>query len=206
MKSNVLLLREPKQSRTKALVERICDATVSIAQESGPLALNTNAIAERAEVDVSSLYRFFPNKTAILQYIFASWLTEVRSVWDKYENDQALLLLEWDEYFSGISDEWQLSDKTQDYFRLFQDACALHPELTAMDLQHRENFIAFYSRQFKRFGAKGTKRQWRDLAAYLYIIEDEVHAQSARGCFSSLDAGRAFYLHTLRSLLSEIMP
>ena len=203
--SYILLLRQPRQARSRELVEKICSATVSIAQESGVLALNTNDIAERAGVDISSLYRFFPNKAAILQYIVSQWLDQVRSIWDRYESDPELLQLDWEQYFCRISSDWQ-NVETQDYYQALQDAWSVYPDLAAMDVQHRENYIAFFVRQMKRFGARGTKKEWMDLAIYLYIVEDEVHSRSANNTFSTLQAGRSLFLETMLYHLGKFMP
>jgi len=41
-----------------------------------------------------------------------------------------------------------------------------------MDAQHRGSYIAFFLRQMKRFDARATKKEWRDFAIYLYVVED----------------------------------
>lgn len=53
--SNSKYWQQPKQARSRDLVDKICGAAVALAQESGVLALNTNSIANRAGVDISSL-------------------------------------------------------------------------------------------------------------------------------------------------------
>ncbi|MDG1387567.1 MAG: hypothetical protein P8L70_05535 [Halioglobus sp.] len=52
---NIGILQQPKQARSRDLVDKICGAAVALAQESGVLALNTNSIASGAGVDISSL-------------------------------------------------------------------------------------------------------------------------------------------------------
>ncbi len=203
--SNIVLLRQPRQARSRELVEKICSATVAIARESGVLAVNTNDIAQRAGVDISSLYRFFPNKAAILQYIVSQWLDQVRSIWDRYESDPQLLQLDWERYFCRLSSDWQSVD-TQDYYHALQDAWSIYPELASMDVQHRENYIAFFVRQMKRFGATGARKEWIDLAMYLYIVEDEIHSKSANNAFSTLRAGRSLFLESMLYHLGKIMP
>ena len=58
--------REPHQARARATVERFLDATARLLAEIGFEAITTNEIAERAGVNVSSLYKYFPNKYAVL--------------------------------------------------------------------------------------------------------------------------------------------
>lgn len=62
--------RRPRQSRSRELVRAIREAGLAILREQGAAALTTNAIAERAGVGIASLYRYYPDKQAILADIF----------------------------------------------------------------------------------------------------------------------------------------
>lgn len=61
----------PKQSRSKQTVEFILDAAAYILAERGLDGFTTNHIAERAGVNIASLYQYFPNKAAILDALQA---------------------------------------------------------------------------------------------------------------------------------------
>lgn len=56
----------PSQERSRATVDAIMQASTYILNEVGWDGLNTNAIAERAGVNIASLYQFFPNKQAVI--------------------------------------------------------------------------------------------------------------------------------------------
>jgi AcrR family transcriptional regulator len=58
--------RRPVQARSQATVEAIMQAAAYILVRDGWAALTTNRIAERAGVNIASLYQFFPNKEAIV--------------------------------------------------------------------------------------------------------------------------------------------
>ncbi len=58
--------KQPKQSRSRALVESLIDATGEVIIERGLESLTTNQVAERAGVSVGSLYQYFPDKQALL--------------------------------------------------------------------------------------------------------------------------------------------
>jgi AcrR family transcriptional regulator len=62
--------RDPKQLRSRAIVEAIVEAGRRLLAEEGASSLTTNRIAERAGVSIGSLYRYFPNKQAILASIY----------------------------------------------------------------------------------------------------------------------------------------
>src|SRR5437868_3234798 len=58
--------KSPRQSRSKALVEAIYEATVRILPKVGSGNITTKKIAEMAGVSVGSLYQYFPNKESVL--------------------------------------------------------------------------------------------------------------------------------------------
>ncbi|MHC8391655.1 TetR/AcrR family transcriptional regulator [Pseudomonas sp. MDT2-39-1] len=56
----------PSQARSRATVDAIIQAATYILTKVGWEGLTTNAIAERAGVNIGSLYQFFPNKEAVI--------------------------------------------------------------------------------------------------------------------------------------------
>ncbi|GAI25694.1 unnamed protein product, partial [marine sediment metagenome] len=56
----------PQQKRSLATMERILQAGAELLEEVGVEAFNTNLLSERAGVGVRAIYRYFPNKWAIL--------------------------------------------------------------------------------------------------------------------------------------------
>lgn len=56
----------PRQARARASVEAILEAAAQILETGGEAAFNTNAVAERAGVSIGAVYRYFPDKRAIL--------------------------------------------------------------------------------------------------------------------------------------------
>ncbi|MBT7951858.1 MAG: TetR/AcrR family transcriptional regulator [Gammaproteobacteria bacterium] len=60
------LRKEPKQARARQTYEKILEATAVLLDEVGLDGVNTNLVAERADVNISAVYKYFPNKYAIL--------------------------------------------------------------------------------------------------------------------------------------------
>jgi AcrR family transcriptional regulator len=58
--------KQPKQERSKAIVEAIFEATVRILPKLGSQNITTKKIAEFAGVSIGSLYQYFPNKESVL--------------------------------------------------------------------------------------------------------------------------------------------
>lgn len=58
--------KEPRQSRSKAMVDAIFEATLRVLPTVGNEKLTTTKIAEVAGVSVGSLYQYFPSKDALV--------------------------------------------------------------------------------------------------------------------------------------------
>lgn len=63
---NPNLRRAPVQQRSADRLARILDACAALLDETGYEQLSTRAVAERAEVPIGSVYRFFSNKRALV--------------------------------------------------------------------------------------------------------------------------------------------
>lgn len=64
------LRRTPMQARGQATFSAVLDATAAMLEERGGERLTTNLIARAAEVNVATLYQYFPNKQAVLLELF----------------------------------------------------------------------------------------------------------------------------------------
>jgi AcrR family transcriptional regulator len=56
----------PRQERAREKVRLIVEAAAQVLEQRGEVGFNTNAVAERAGVSIGTLYRYFPDKGAIL--------------------------------------------------------------------------------------------------------------------------------------------
>ncbi len=57
----------PRQSRAQDTVDVVLEAAAQVLEATGEAGFNTNAVAERAGVSIGALYRYFPDKQAILR-------------------------------------------------------------------------------------------------------------------------------------------
>jgi AcrR family transcriptional regulator len=112
--------REPTQSRSRNTVARIREAAAWIIETEGLPRLNSNRIAEVAKVSVGTLYKFFPNKQAILASVVAEWNAErERSITE----------------IARLNPSASLSEQIEDWFRYFVETPAAHVLMTARALQ-----------------------------------------------------------------------
>jgi AcrR family transcriptional regulator len=63
---HVALRVQPQQRRARRAVEHILDATGVVLDQVGPDLLTTKAVAAAAGVNIATLYRYFPDRTALL--------------------------------------------------------------------------------------------------------------------------------------------
>ena len=86
--------RSPQQLRSRAIVDAIVQAGRELLASEGASSLTTNRIAERAGVSIGSLYRYFPNKDAVLAAIYDTdtgrEIADIRAA-DQWPIDRATL-------------------------------------------------------------------------------------------------------------------
>lgn len=84
----------PQQTRSQERVDLILDTAARLIAEIGYETVTTNAIAERAGISIGSLYRYFPDKDAILRGLSVRHLEQVREIYDRvFTEDIAYLPL-----------------------------------------------------------------------------------------------------------------
>ncbi len=92
---DVPMRRRPQQARSQERVNLILDTAAELIAEVGYEAVTTNAIAKRAGVSIGSLYRYFPDKDAILRGLSVRHLEQVRAIYDQvFTEDLVYLPLE----------------------------------------------------------------------------------------------------------------
>jgi AcrR family transcriptional regulator len=70
----------PRQARARKTVRHLLDTAAVLLDEVGVDGFNTNLLAERAEVRVRTVYRYFPNKTGVIVALGERAMTE----WDAW--------------------------------------------------------------------------------------------------------------------------
>src|ERR1700733_10280546 len=74
--------RSPVQARSRRVRTAIIAAAHDGMRERGVRAVTTNAIAERADIKIGSLYDYFSNKEAVIAELYEGKLAEVRDFLD----------------------------------------------------------------------------------------------------------------------------
>ena len=122
--------RRPTAPRARRTVQRILDATAALLDEVGFDAITTNLIAERAGVNVASLYKYFPNKYAVLAALEERHMERQRGAVGAALGD----LADWREGLDRGIDAFLAHARSEPGFAAMTDAIRLSPVLR--DLQH----------------------------------------------------------------------
>jgi AcrR family transcriptional regulator len=64
------LRARPAQKRSAETFDKVLDAAMALLIDGGLMGFNTNAIAERAGVNVATVYHYFPDKFSVLRQLF----------------------------------------------------------------------------------------------------------------------------------------
>lgn len=75
---------KPRQARAKRTYESILNAAAELLVEVGVERISTNLIAERAGITVPALYRYFPNKYAVLHALGAVLMDSQNGVFQRW--------------------------------------------------------------------------------------------------------------------------
>jgi len=169
--AHLQLRKLPKQKRTRILLDKVAASTVSLVQEHGYQAVNTNAIALHAGIDVKSLYEFYPNKEAILYRIADNWLSSLREICLKFETE-SYVDLNWREYFFQLQQACRADGNYEKNYNSLQGLWDLMPEFILLDEYHRDFLIDFQIRQLRRFGAKNSEQELKTLCLFILGMED----------------------------------
>ncbi len=108
--------RVPLQERSRERVSRILDSAAHEFAERGVEAATIEAIAERADTSVGSIYQFYPNKLALYEAIGDKYLEEVRALFAVLVSEDALIV-PWRTIISATIDAFAEMHRTSVTFR-----------------------------------------------------------------------------------------
>lgn len=97
---------QPLQARGKERVRIILAAALKAFQQEGFVEANTNSIAQRAGIPIGSLYRYYPNKNALLLALANLYVEDVSELFAATAKHPLFGRMEWDEVMLLTIDSW----------------------------------------------------------------------------------------------------
>ncbi len=127
------LRREPVQKRAIEAVESILDATMELLGEVGYEGLTTALVAERADVNIATVYRYFEDKSSLVKTLADRYLVK-RDFMELVEPDPDGTWPEWRSFLIGrltnVAGRASVRSKVVTLYRALQ----AEPELNAIRL------------------------------------------------------------------------
>ena len=121
----------PEQRRAEETVLLILETSAQILDEKGIEGFNTNLLAERAGLRIASIYRYFPNKLAILTSLVQQWWDSMRDqlVVDDLANPEC----DWREFIRSFIDTYASIARSQNGFFAIRRAMQATPVLREIE-------------------------------------------------------------------------
>ncbi|MBW2243664.1 MAG: TetR/AcrR family transcriptional regulator [Deltaproteobacteria bacterium] len=146
--SELGLRSEPRQARARETFEEILAAAAELLDEVGIDGFNTNLLAERAGVRVRTVYRYFPNKRAVVialaQRVVAdwdAWVGEGLRGLSPTSDWQSVLRRVLDRYYGGV--------RAQPGHAGIRRAMSAVPELHGIDQEDNARMADVFARAFR---------------------------------------------------------
>jgi AcrR family transcriptional regulator len=173
-KRKISARKAPNQERSKARVDQILEVTCELMATNGLEKLTTNHIAKASGMAVGSLYRYFPNKQAIIYEIYLRWLGQVRERMERFleEITGAQPIIEVMQALAErIYGESLMPGDDKQLEMELRKAMSLYPELREEDRKHGEQIATLLSRILERAGLNASDKERMEIGAYLYGLD-----------------------------------
>ena len=160
--------RKPVQERSRRIRTSIMEAAHAVMRERGVRAVTTNAIAERADIKVGSIYDYFANKEAVIAELYAEKLADVRGYLEvealrvtreRWRTDVGALLHGMWSYQLGIGLD-----------RTIVDAAYYYEDLLGIARAHSLLFASTFAQLLRRLGSTWSDDALADLGMSLYTL------------------------------------
>ena len=167
-----VLRRVPTQDRASAQVERILDAACLEVTERGYDGASTSSIAKRADIAVGSVYRYFPDKRALMQAVER----RNQARYGEAVGRRLATVSDWRQAVDVTMDTFREMHRTDPGFRAVALSGLGDPDLESrpgeFDDQHAVEFTAL---MIDRFGARDSEAFRQAVSLVITMGESVAH-------------------------------
>lgn len=158
------LLATPLQARAKLTFQRIVDAAKDLLVEGGLAGLSTDAVAQRAEVNIATLYKYFANREALVRYLAVSFsqaqTDSLRAAIASFPPDAPIHLV-LPQLIDTMVRDWTREPSSRAIQSIFLMDPVLYAEYSRASVD-----VAEALRQFRDpWGFEGTEEDWQRMHA-----------------------------------------
>ncbi|MFP6654988.1 MAG: TetR/AcrR family transcriptional regulator [Myxococcota bacterium] len=154
------LRRQPSQARSQETFEDILKAASELLDDVGWDGFNTNLLAQRAGVAVRAVYRYFPNKLAVVSTL-AQRMAEEWDGWFQNFEKMADHESSWREIWPNYIDVFIEGVRAQPGGLAIRRAMQASPALQAIDQEDNERLAMMFARALRRRQASISLRDAR---------------------------------------------
>lgn len=169
------LRRRPEQDRSRRRVEAVLDAALELVAERGTAPLTMTDVAARSRMSLTALYRYFPDRTAVVRALVLRMLEQDRAA--VQEGLQAGGSLE--QAVRRLVGDYRERDRQQPARAALRVAAASDRELALIDVaDSRANAEALLPTVQKLTGRDDPEVLLRALVLITHLAERTVHLAS----------------------------
>lgn len=138
MRKRLLQRTQPKQQRAKQTVELILKTATELIEEVGFEAFTTTLLAQRAKILIRNIYRYFPNKLAIISALAERISAKQAEFIDNF-SAVANPEIQWREALTSTVNSFVSAALAEPAMLTIRDAMHGSPELKAIDEQSADD-------------------------------------------------------------------
>lgn len=162
--------KAPRQKRAQQMVEKILDTTKIILRTEGLDYLSTHAVAEKGGIAVGTIYRYFPNKQALLLAIYEELSQSVLETCDKFQTEENLTLPK-EEFFNQLFISMKSAELDDHIGSEIEKAIHIFPELHERDTQHACKLSEKIAPLLTDFGSKWPKERLQNVVKFIFCVD-----------------------------------
>jgi AcrR family transcriptional regulator len=132
--SDTVLRARPKQARSRETMQRLLDQAEALLVEFGVNGFNTNLLADRSGVGPRAVYRYFPNKWAVLTELVERSCEREREWIGSFRALRAGT--DWRRISDRMVDSFYFAARRSPVYALLRAACQVSPQLQSVDARH----------------------------------------------------------------------
>ena len=164
------LRQEPTSSRSRAVFERILNAALEVLAEEGLDKLTTRRVADASGSNVSTLYRYFPNKEAIVLAAFERWSSEVLAALDRVE-EESLGQADVGAFLGAILAELHGFSLDLRVWLALHQAMRMYSRLIPREREHAEAVAERLARYMRHYGSTWGDEALREFGILAYEFD-----------------------------------
>lgn len=195
---------EPAQSRSRDRVAKILDAAAKVLGERGYNSMTLRAVANEADVKQTSIYRYWPNKQAIVSDLIDRFIEGQSTVLQKCtEMGEAKKRMP--DVLAYFMRELRSNIEINQWIVGAQSAVITDPQLKSKDASTQKHFAGEFTALLKVLDIGSDKQQREQLGRMMAVFLDAYIMSIGREFEPSQDAIEAEYITAIINYLSPFV-